>query len=157
MFHITRRNPGLDLACMTEISFMVCILSITLLFLRGSLESGECFWMDLHMGRELFLPCPYSRSLRRTTPAVHRSALPWSARRGGTCTSYISNSCTCTPAVLYLLRSTGRAIGYRGNIVYAFAPSQTCEPNLDNTRPRSCSDDSWWCLCSHHLFETFLK
>ena len=38
-----------------------------------------------------------------------------------------------------------------------FAPSQTCEPNLDNARPRSCSDDSWRCLCSHHLFETFLK
>ena len=37
-----------------------------------------------------------------------------------------------------------------------FAPSQTCEPNLDNARPRSCSDASWRCLCSHHLFETFL-
>jgi hypothetical protein len=37
-----------------------------------------------------------------------------------------------------------------------FAPSQTCEPNLDNARPRSCSDDSWRCLCSHHLFETFI-
>jgi len=36
-----------------------------------------------------------------------------------------------------------------------FAPSQTCEPNLDSARPRSCSDDSWRCLCSHHLSKRF--